>query len=255
MKYTFLLLGLTAIAFFLIKVGIIGSPSQANVDSLTSGLESPVVVELFTSQSCSSCPPADKILGQLAQDNNVIALSCNVTYWNHLHWKDTLSHEFCTDRQRNYSFLDHRGGRVFTPEMVINGKESVVGSRWWDVADAIQKQSGQIKPVSLTIKAGTLKADLPNTSVGDKNASVSLVVYGQNHTQDVASGENRGRTIAYTNPIQSIHLIETEWDGDQRVIDIPLNNELFQDAAGYAVLAQAGTGGIGPIVAAGKITP
>ena len=108
------------------------------VDVDAGASQSPVVVELFTSQSCSSCPPADRNLGKLSENPNVIALGFHVTYWNHLHWEDTLSNEFSTKRQRSYAAA-FRNGRVYTPQMVVNGEQEFVGSNGSKVNAALKK--------------------------------------------------------------------------------------------------------------------
>ena len=200
-----------------------------------------IVVELFTSQSCSSCPPADKLLGQLSKNEDIIALSCHVTYWNHLHWKDTLSREFCTDRQRLYNASLNRSNS-FTPQMVINGNLSAVGSRSNDV----NKKLNQAKPIhkiNLSSSSDKLTFELPNIG---QNAKLILIEYIPLHTQSIPSGENRGRTVTYTNPVNNIREIGA-WDGSQQIRSIDVKNS----ASKFAIIAQIGSNG--PILAAGKL--
>ena len=206
-------------------------------------ISSPVIVELFTSQSCSSCPPADKLLGELSKNDNVIALSCHVTYWNHLHWNDTLSQAFCTDRQRSY-VRAMKKRTSYTPQMVVNGRHDVVGSRAWQVHDVIEKAENEVLLIELSYGAGDLEINLPNIMSG--RYQITLIEYGDNHTQSIPSGENRGRTVHYTNPVMDLIDLGA-WDGSSKVI----NREINQDHS-YAVLVHENHRH-GAIIAAGKI--
>src|SRR5271166_2959138 len=104
----------------------------------------PVLVELFTSQGCSSCPPADDLLGRLATRPDVIAITLPVTYWDMLGWKDTLASETNTRRQKSYAQAMGRGG-VYTPQIIVDGVSDVVGSREGDVEAAIAKREAEIE--------------------------------------------------------------------------------------------------------------
>ena len=205
----------------------------------------PVVLELFTSQSCSSCPPADKILGEWAEQPNVIALSCNVTYWNHLHWKDTLSREFCTQRQREYNAAFGRND-VYTPQLVVNGYKELVGSRGSQVTSAI-KNAAPVKPIDIKKDADTLDITLPDLTRGNYN--IVLFAHGDAHTPSIPSGENRGRSVNYTNPVQD-YIALGKWDGKAQEISFNTNN--LEKAAGYVVLVQEKSA-VGTIKAAGQI--
>ena len=232
-----LLFALTIILFNQIS----GQRAAAMTTAMVGDLKGPVVIELFTSQSCSSCPPADALLGQLAQANPaVIALTCPVTYWNHLSWRDTLSQEFCTARQNAYA--DARNSqRVFTPEAMINGRHSAVGSSGRNIADIIGKEAGILDRID--IRAGkdgyTAHYDAHNTS------DVVLVVFGKTHTQDIAKGENRGARVSYTNPVIALYRLPLQ----NGRADIAANL-ILPAAAGFVILAQQGHG---PITAAGQL--
>ena len=218
-----------------------------------SDVKTPIVLELFTSQSCSSCPPADKALGELAKNPNVIALSCHVTYWNHLSWKDTLSKTFCTDRQRHYSVTHHRGGRIFTPELIVNGTDSMVGSNGRDISKALTEHTGRIQPIGIhAISNKAIALTLPALKEPGKAISLNLVTFGQHHTQSIPKGENHGRTIAYTNPVRHIRTIKTAWDGTRGTLDVALQAKEMTGNAGYAVLAHSDNA-VGSIVAAGQL--
>lgn len=209
-------------------------------------VKAPIVVELFTSQSCSSCPPADKILGQFSKNENVIALSCHVTYWNHLHWKDTLSTEECTNRQRDYArTLQKRG--PYTPQMIINGTHDVVGNRSGEINRLINKvqKKEAIAPIGLQLNGEELLIHLPNTQ--SSALKLSLFIYGDQHIQSIPSGENRGRTVSYTNPVSEVRALGI-WNGKQKTITLPIEGK----AHGYAILAQE-KNGYGKVIAAGKL--
>lgn len=209
--------------------------------------KAPIVLELFTSQSCSSCPPADKVLNDLSKQENIIALSCNVTYWNHLHWEDTLSKEFCTQRQRQYvGALNSRG--PYTPQIVINGKHEMVGSRVRQIEKTIQKEQHAVKNIDLSLNNDQLIIQLPETP-GNDSYALTLLTYSDDHTQEIPSGENRGRTVHYTNPITNMKSIGT-WDGTGKTMDINIEN--FKDVSGYVVLAQKNSV-VGKIIAAGQL--
>lgn len=213
--------------------------------------QAPVVLELFTSQSCSSCPPADKILGELADEKNIIALSCNVTYWNHLHWKDTLSQEFCTQRQRQYvQTLQSRG--PYTPQIVINGKHEMVGSRNALIQKTIQTEQNKTKNIHLTATEDTLEINLPDLGDTEQDSvySLLLLAHGKTHHQDIPSGENRGRSVTYTHPVTNLVNLG-EWNGKAGTLSHDIGE---MAASGYAILAQK-DGITGPITAAGQIKP
>lgn len=208
--------------------------------------KAPVVVELFTSQSCSSCPPADRILQELAKQENVIALGCHVSYWNHLHWKDTVSNEFCDIRQHGYGAYNGTK-RVYTPQMVVNGTHEFVGSHSSAVNAALKSvENAPLKPIQIEEKPdGTLAFTLPSADLG----SYRLWAFGYTHKvhEDIPSGENRGRTLSYSNPVHTYTNLGS-WDGQSAIHKF---NKPSETLDGIAILAQQG--GYGQIIAAGKL--
>jgi hypothetical protein len=214
-------------------------------DDKTLPSNTPIVVELFTSQSCSSCPPADKNLAELSQNPNIIPLAFHVTYWNHLHWKDTLSREFSTQRQRAHANYN-RSNRVYTPQMVINGNEQFVGSRK-DRIRASLKNAQKLQRITLIQDGNQITANLPSA---DKSQYTLWLAGVKNaHTQKIPSGENRGKTVTYHNAVLTLENIGN-WNGasEDRVIDVHPTPEPTIDH--YVLLAQ--TKSYGEIVAAGK---
>jgi hypothetical protein len=174
------------------------------------------VVELFTSQGCSSCPPADKIIGELAKDPNVIALSMPIEYWDYLGWKDTLADSRFSARQKAYSQM--RGDRdVYTPQMIVNGSANVIGSDRAAIDSAIQntqKASGVMSvPVTMTMSGKQINVSVaaskaPGTSHGEVwICSVSKAV-----PISIGRGENRGRDITYYNVVRNV-LKVGDWNG------------------------------------------
>lgn len=212
----------------------------------------PIVVELFTSQSCSSCPPADEVLAGLAKNKSVIALGCHVTYWDHLNWRDTLSREFCTNRQRSYAAFSGTS-QVYTPQMIINGGEGFVGSNQNKAVEYITKNYQSVRQISIDGNAnGKLVITLPNLEKKSKPQTLWLISYQARITQNIGSGENGGRTITYVNPVEELTQIGT-WSGEAKTMEIQLpdTTQNNQQTAGYVIIGQLN--GYGPISAAGKL--
>ncbi len=210
-------------------------------------LSAPVVVELFTSQSCSSCPPADKVLSSLAENENIIALGCHVTYWNHLHWKDTASHPFCDKRQRSYS-AQKGTSRVYTPQMVVNGTYEFVGSRK-SLAEIALKRAATQPLKNITIKEDDkdmLEIALPDMAQGQYR--IWMFGYKNELYQDIKKGENRGLEVTYTHPVQEYQAVGA-WGGSTVAHTIKKPKGKID---GIAIIAQEND--YGKIVAAGKIT-
>ena len=167
----------------------------------------PVVVELFTSQGCSSCPPADEILNELAKTRkDVLPLSFHVDYWNRLGWVDPYSSVEATERQRVY--VSHAADpTLFTPEMVVDGTRSIIGSDPDQVDEAIDKAEDEV----LTLAAVTLKATPTDLVVtvgpGTGRADIVLVGYDRTHTTPIGRGENGGRTLTESNVVRSFQSI------------------------------------------------
>lgn len=208
----------------------------------------PKVIELFTSQSCSSCPPADEVLRELADMPNVIALSCNVTYWNHLSWTDTLSKPFCTARQQSYSNANNRNG-IYTPELVINGQGSFVGSRKREVLKAVEK-AAPLKVVTIlpAKQHGVYTVSLPEVSGAD--LSVIGISFRDFVVTYIQRGENRGETLRHTHPVTDITTLKDTWDGHATTFDVMPR---LNPKGGYVVIVQEGPKGSGTMVAAGQL--
>lgn len=212
------------------------APKKPETEGLT-------VVELFTSQSCSSCPAADRQLTELAKNPDIITLGFHVTYWDHLSWKDTLGRHFAAERQRAYAaFMRKRG--VYTPQMVVNGRTEFVGSNEGKIADAL-RSAQPLARIGLNAKGHNLHIDLPEIKSG--SYTLWLARAQSTYTQAIPKGENRGRTVEYTNAVLDFKPIG-QWNGEalQKTASLP-------DVPGadrYIVFAQKD--GLGPIAAAGQ---
>lgn len=206
----------------------------------------PVVVELFTSQACSFCPPADAMLGELAQRDDVIALTLNVDYWDFEGWKDRLARPENVERQRGYAAAF--GVRVLsTPEIVVHGATSVKGANHAKVAGAIGAAPQPHARIKLSREGGALKIDIKSVAGDDAQLCRVLVIgYDGPHEFHMKSGGNSGKTVSYHNVVQEMQDLGT-WAGADKTLTTTINENM----SGYAVVLQAP--GHGPILAAAKI--
>ncbi|OQW70924.1 MAG: hypothetical protein BVN33_16980 [Proteobacteria bacterium ST_bin13] len=204
----------------------------------------PVVVELFQSQGCSDCPPAQINLNGLADRPDVLALSFGVTYWDYLGWKDSFASPQFTQRQRDYSDRNNGIG-VATPQYWINGRQTVLGANPSRVAQLIG-QGGPSGGPAVTVNGSSLSLSAGTAPSG--GADVLLVRYDPRTVQvAIRAGENGGRTIPHRDIVRQLIRIG-RWNGRAQTISLPGNN-----ASGLksAILVQAKAGG--PILAAAKI--
>jgi hypothetical protein len=212
------------------------------------------VVELFTSQGCSSCPPADAALRDLAGRSDVIALTLPVDYWDYLGWRDTLAKPAFTARQRAYSSV--RGDRqVFTPQAVVNGKGSCIGSDAAALEQLIQAgRPGPGVAIALSESGGTVAVDVAGAAGGpsrDQTAEVWVLPVAKAREVAIERGENRGKTITYANVVRGMTRIG-EWLGAPLHVEVPLA-VARSDGEGYVVLLQSPRGDKpGPILGAAK---
>ena len=196
----------------------------------------PVVVELFTSQGCSSCPPADRILGHLADRVDVIALGFHVNYWDRLGWPDPFATEAGTERQYAYSPVLGRRN-VYTPQMVIDGRYDVVGFHAEQIKVAIAQadaMSGSRLAVGLEWREpGRLAYSLP---AGEGRARVQLVRFARQLDQNIERGENAGRHLSYSNVVREIVEVG-RWDGAAMAGEVEVDTGQ-DEAGGVALLVQ-----------------
>ena len=171
----------------------------------------PVVVELFTSQGCSSCPPADAYLTTLAGRPDVLPLAFHVTYWNALGWRDPYSSEAATSRQAMYAA--RLGGGSYTPEVVVDGRAGMVGSNRGEVSAAIalaKADAADAVPVRATRTAQGVKVVV---GPGAGHGRVMLIGYDLHHETQIGRGENGGRTLVESNIVRSSQTIGDYYEG------------------------------------------
>ncbi len=211
------------------------------------------VVELFTSQSCYSCPPAEAFLGELSGKKNILALEYHVDYWDSLNygrhgrWKDAFSTPEMTARQRDYNAEIRDTRSVYTPQMVIDGRTEAEGSRRREVQNLISKARADDQPrIAIDVSAaenGGVTVSLGDAT--DAKADVWLVTFIREVTTQVVRGENHGKTLTSHNIVRTVRHIG-EWDGKTTAIDVA--DLTLEDGQSCAVLVQHGK--VGPVLGA-----
>jgi hypothetical protein len=201
------------------------------------------VLELFTSQGCSSCPPADRILGQLARDPETLALSFPVDYWDYIGWKDTLATPFYTARQKAYASVSGKG-EVYTPQMIVNGLADAVGSDLDAIKEAeltTAKQGGVLSvPLTIAERAGKIAIAIGAANAGSpRSGAVYLLALASSRTVVVQRGENAGSTLTYANVVRAMTKIG-DWNGAPVNLEADLSQARLGNADSYAVIVQAG---------------
>jgi hypothetical protein len=207
------------------------------------GAEPRAVVELFTSQGCSSCPPADQLLSQFTSDPSLIPLSLPIDYWDYLGWKDTLADPRNSARQRAYSRV--RGDReVYTPQVVVNGTLHALGSDRdaIEAAIAASRKSGMALslPVTLKLADGRLLVSVPGGGEGHAMAEVWICGLLKTATVAIGRGENRGKTITYHNVARHWLKVGT-WTGKGETWNVPIQDFGDEGIDEAAVMVQGGT--------------
>jgi hypothetical protein len=210
----------------------------------------PTVIELFTSQGCNSCPPADRLLGKLSQRDDVLALTFNVDYWDYLGWKDTLASPANTERQQNYArALSSR--RMYTPQMVIGGHLDAIGSDVPGVKRAIDQDRDRNDPkldVHFTAKDNMTLVQIIGAAYANK-ATIWLVRYSREVAVKIRRGENAGNELTYHNVVKDYKSLGL-WRG--HAMEIALDTKALGDGAdACAIIVQLD--GHGPIVGAKRM--
>ena len=199
--------------------------------------ERPIVVELFTSQGCSSCPPANAFLNEMSKrPANVLPLAFHVTYWDRLGWKDPFSFEAATARQDRYG---HRfGDGSYTPEIVVDGSVGLVGSYRDDVNAAIE-QAKRARHTATDVNVGRVGENVAiRIGPGIGSGKVLLIGFDHEHITKIGRGENGGRTLTESNVVRSIRTVG-EWSGKPLQID-----ERFPEGQDVAVVIESSDGRI-----------
>ena len=207
-----------------------------------------VVVELYTSEGCSSCPPADKILTEIAQREGVLALALHVDYWDYLGWKDKFSMAKFTDRQEYYNMALGSRYRLVTPQMIFHGQSYVAGAKAGKIEQHLEKLKEQSDKVVLDVQKqdSAYQIKINPRGMAVPSADVFIVHYTPNYVSKVKAGENRGLTLNHTNIVTAWENVGV-WSG-QRGWHV---EQPIVEGMQAAVIVQ--TTGNGPILAARKL--
>lgn len=201
------------------------------------------VIELFTSQGCSSCPKADKVLGQLAQNPDILAVSLPIDYWDYIGWRDTLASPNFTARQKAYAAASGRE-QVYTPEVIVDGLTDAVGGD----AAAIQKAARETLgtngvmavPLDVTVNGATIEVSIGEAPPGaPTHAGVYLLALERTKSVQVERGENAGSTLTYANVVRAIIKIG-EWDGHKLNLSADEALAHVDGADSFGVVLQTG---------------
>jgi hypothetical protein len=230
-------------AFVLCALGL----SPATAAELRKGPKA--VLELFTSQGCSSCPAADALLDKLSQRSDIVALAYHVDYWDYIGWPDTFGAKDNSDRQRDYA-EGFGSSRIFTPQLVVNGRGSVVASREGEVDAALASAA---LPVTIDLAVGgdgMLEISVPPAE-GNREAVMWLVTFVDRAEVEIERGENKGKTVAYTQIVTDRHVLGMWESATGTEMRVPIGELLDAPANGVAVLIQEERNGMpGPILGA-----
>ena len=231
-----------------IAAGLVGA-GLAAVSAQAQQSSNGVLVELFTSQGCYSCPPADELLGELAKRPEVVGLSLNVDYWDYIGWEDRLAQKAYTKRQ--YAYTNAHGDRApGTPHVHVNGGPAKVGSRRGEIEEALSAAKAHSAKVVIGLerKGGTVAVAIS----GAEGATAGVVMAAPYHTvtQAIGAGENSGKTITYHNAAIEVRLLGAYEGGDAA-----MTATLPPEAEGLAVWLQQqrGEGPVGPVLGAAKL--
>ena len=230
--------GLFCFALATLSVHTTFVQSASAADNQTKSIVNPVIVELFTSQGCSSCPPADAYLKQVNNNQDVLGLSFHVDYRDYIGWKDPFASQLHTKRQRLYADA-LRARYVYTPQVVVDGRLDAMGADKKDIKRCINYADKQMK---LELSRGDNGEILFPQDHHGKNSSVWLVHFDKEHTTQVLRGENRGRTLTNANVVRAIEHLGL-WDGQAMALKSP---EFLAD--GFVIIVQSARNlGHGPV--------
>jgi hypothetical protein len=206
-----------------VDTGALAAPKQEYVPVILSSVPAPMVVELFTSEGCSSCPPADALLGELAQRQYVLPLSFHVDYWDYIGWKDRFADPLFTRRQ--YAYAEAQGSSmVYTPQMIVAGAIDVVGSDRKAVEKALKTAYTRNTMYRVNVvreKDGRVVVQFPEASIGVP-ATVWMVTYQKSAESHVKAGENAGRALISYNVVRSLQKVGM-WRGPATEIELKLD--------------------------------
>lgn len=234
----------------LLALSLVAAAPAAAQDAPTS------VIELFTSQGCSSCPPADRLAREISLEGRALVLTLPVDYWDYLGWKDTLANPANSARQRAYA-MARADRKVFTPQIVVNGRDAAVGGDRGAVEAALRRAgAGALAvPVAVSAKDGRLAVEIGAAPAGasERRAEVWAFAVERERSVEIGRGENEGRSVTYANVVRHMTRLGA-WDGQAARFEIAAADLVQSGGDGLAVLVQAGSGGRpGPIVGAARV--
>jgi len=230
----------------------LAAPQEAQEQPISQQRPVRAVLELFTSQGCSSCPPADRLLQSYVTSKDVMALSLPVDYWDYIGWKDTLASPKNTQRQRSY-IAAFRDQPMYTPQVIVNGRAEALGSSHRQIENAIMDTTERFEkqriPVhswhnnsTIIIRIGAAPADQPV-----KEATIWLMQIQKSANVEIKAGENRGKSLAYKNVVREMTPVGT-WNGKAMTIRLSRQAVLRPDTNEGAIVVQEATHG--PIIGA-----
>jgi hypothetical protein len=233
--------------------GVAATAARAVPAKTLAPIEGPWAIELFTSQGCSSCPPADAYLGLLAKRPDIVALSFHVDYWDYIGWKDAFATRATTERQRAYArVLKQR--YVYTPEMVVEGIGHDTGREPTGIerllTEAQRRPTRRATPELSRTPDGALTVKLAAFPLEGRPADVTLAIYDRRHSTPVASGENQGRMLENFNIVRRLQVL-ARWDG--AAASWTVDDAGLQPGLGAAVLVQRADHG--PMIGCNKLEP
>jgi hypothetical protein len=214
-------------------VGWLATPS-----SVAAGERHLTVVELYTSQGCSSCPPADALLGKLAKEEGILALSFHVDYWDYIGWRDPYAHSSYTKRQKQYA-ENFRKSFVYTPQLVVHGVSEITGSDEGGVRSLIERAAlAPDVPIKLVrLDDGSIAVTVAG-SRQPAQAAVWLVLFDSHHKTAVKRGENRGQVVENYNVVRHFEKIG-DWQGVRLRLKVAASVLKKQNGDGSAVFLQS----------------
>ena len=262
MKIWIPMAALAGLTGFVLTQGLPGEPATAQGAQSTASTVTqpvavtsagPVVAELFTSQGCSSCPPADAVAARLARDPAILVISRPVTYWDRLGWKDSLGREANTRLQRQYGDTAFGGANIYTPQLVIDGRTQGVGSQEVNIRKLIARAATARKASGVAVRVtptagGGRNVSLDGTTEAD--AEVILVALSKSETVSIGRGENGGRKVSYTNVVINETAIG-RWKGGRQAMMVRSNQLSTPGADRHALIVRQGAGG--PVIGSAVI--
>jgi hypothetical protein len=221
-------------------LGLLVAALLAADDGAVAGTSPRAVVELFTSQGCSSCPPADELFTKLAREPDLITLTLPIDYWDRLGWKDTLARHAFTERQEAYA--DVRGDDdLFTPQAIVNGRRSAEGAVRAQIESAVDQTSQSLKvPLGVTREGDQVVLSVGDAATGQpkSGAVILLLPYYASREVAIGRGENARRKITYTNVVRDIRVL-ADWSGNAVTQSIPASE--LKDYDGVVLILQEGS--------------